>query len=136
MTAPQSLVSDTHPLVSYATGKYAKLSKRVKAAFDDAVNGSSVIYVPMPVLWEISLLVKANQIKLRWPLEDYVTDRFYAKAIIPVHMEEPDVIIAHGLNFTKDPFDTMIVAMALRIGFPLITNDSHIHKAEPCDIFW
>ena len=50
--------------------------------------------------------------------------------------EDVDVGIAHQLTFTEDPFDAMVVATAIRMECPLITNDSLIHESMPCELFW
>jgi hypothetical protein len=39
-------VTDTHPLVWYATNKHGKLSKKVLSAFNAASREEALIYVP------------------------------------------------------------------------------------------
>jgi PIN domain nuclease of toxin-antitoxin system len=135
MTA-KIFVTDTHPLVWYATEKFTKLSKKVKLAFDDAVSGQATIYVPSVVLWELSLLVTAGKVRLAASLDELVAEHFYAQAIYPLHLEEKDILIAHSLRFSKDMFDKLIVASALRLELPLITNDAQLHATKPCLLYW
>ncbi|MBA4074021.1 MAG: hypothetical protein C0508_03205 [Cyanobacteria bacterium PR.023] len=135
MTAPL-LVTDTHPLVYYITAQFRKLPNKVKKAFDSAVSGRSAIFIPAVVLWELSLLIKAGTVKTAIPLEEYVQEQFFAKAISIVDIETEDIIRSHKLLFSKDPFDVLIVAMALRIDCPLITGDRLIHETSPCAVFW
>lgn len=136
MTSPALLVTDTHPLVWYITAKFSKLPNKVKNAFDDAVDGKCVIFIPSVVLWELSLLIKAGIVRTSVPLEEYVQEHFFAKAISIIDMETDDIFRSHGLVFSRDPFDVMIVAIALRLECPLITADGVIHEHKPCDLFW
>jgi PIN domain nuclease of toxin-antitoxin system len=130
------LVTDTHPLVWYITAQFHKLPTKVKSAFDDAVEGRCAIFIPAVVLWELSLLIKAGSVQASVTLEEYVQERFFAKAISVLEITTEDILRSHGLNFTKDPFDTLIVAMALRIDCPLISGDAAMHRQNPCELFW
>jgi PIN domain nuclease of toxin-antitoxin system len=130
------LVTDTHPFLWYTAENFSKLSPSVKKAFDDAVEGRIAIWVPVVVLWELSLLIKAGKIQTSRKIQDYISNNFFAKAIHPLDMTPLDVAISEDLNFTKDPYDTLIVAMALRMDCALITNDSVIHTTQPCQLFW
>src|SRR5437870_2048587 len=115
------LVTDTHPLVWYVNDDTArKLPRKVKKAFDGAVEGRIAIWVPIVVLWELSLLEKAGKIRITMPLEEFVAGNFFAKAMHLLDLVPQDVLRAHELNFSRDPFDVMIVAMAQRMSCPLI----------------
>lgn len=133
---PTLLVTDTHPLVWYITAQFVKLPGKVKQVFDDAVEGRCAIFIPAIVLWELSLLIKAGAVRPSVALEEYVQEHFFAKAISILELETEDILLSHGLTFSRDPFDTLIVAMALRVDSPLITGDSVIHSQRPCDLFW
>lgn len=130
------LVTDTHPLVWYITGANRKLPRRVKAAFDEAVEGSRAILIPAVVLWELSLLFKSDIVQSSVSLEEYVKERFFAKAIAVLDLTTEDILLSQKLSFSKDAFDTLIVAMAMRLDCPLISGDMHIHKTLPCELFW
>ncbi|MBX9724854.1 MAG: type II toxin-antitoxin system VapC family toxin [Candidatus Obscuribacterales bacterium] len=130
------LVTDTHPLVWYVCGESRKLPKKVKAAFDDAVEGRRAIFIPHIVLWEFALVIKSGKVRLDAPLDEYVRERFFAKSISILELETEDILHSNELNFTSDPFDALIVAMAKRMDCPLITGDSVIHSKKPCQLFW
>jgi PIN domain nuclease of toxin-antitoxin system len=129
-------VTDTHPLVWYITSQFHKLPRKVKKAFDDAVQGKCAIFIPAVVLWELSMLIKADTIRPTVTLEEYVQEKFFSKAISLLDLQTEDVLRANKLTFSRDPFDVMIVAMTLRVDCPLITGDSIIHKQHPCELFW
>lgn len=129
-------VTDTHPFVWYLSAQKNKLTPAVHQVFEDAVAGERVVWVPTVVLWELSLLVKSDKVRLACSLDELVRNRFFARALHIAELMADDVIHAHNLNFTSDPWDTMIVATALRLDCPLITKDAVIHREAPCPIFW
>ena len=129
-------VTDTHPLIWYVTNQSRKLPRKVKQTFDQAVEGEAGIWVPMVVLWEFSMLLKAGRFKIDVPLEELVANNFFASAIHLFDFLAEDIVQAAKLNFSRDPFDAMIVVCALRAGCPLITGDDIIHSKEPCKIYW
>lgn len=53
-------VTDTHPLVWYATGEHRQLSRKALRAFNAASQEEALIYVPAFVLWEIAVLLKVG----------------------------------------------------------------------------
>ncbi|MBS1999332.1 MAG: type II toxin-antitoxin system VapC family toxin [Cyanobacteria bacterium SZAS LIN-2] len=129
-------LTDTHPLVYFITGQYRKIPRKVRTTFEDAVEGRKVIFIPGVVLWELSLLIKAGTVKSSISLEEYVSENFFARAISVIDICTADILQSHNLNFSRDPFDTLIVAMALRMDCPLITGDGVIHREKPCEVFW
>lgn len=136
MKLPPLLITDTHPLVWYITAHFKKLPAKVKQAFDDAVEGRCAIFVPAIVLWELSLLIKAGTVRPSVSLEEYVQQHFFAKAISILDLEIADILLSHQLRFSRDVFDVLIVAMALRADCPLITAERIIHDQAPCELFW
>lgn len=58
-------VTDTHPLIYYATNQRKKLSKRVLQIFVDCEDEKVSIFLPAAVLWESSILVKLGKVKLK-----------------------------------------------------------------------
>ena len=136
MTA-EFLVTDTHPLIYYFCGNRKKLSRKASEAFDVAVSSKSTsIYVPTPVLWELALLVENAAIRLTMPFSDWVDELFTYPAIIPASFEVETVKHFHGLKYHNDPFDRAIVATALHLELPLISNDGKMHEHKPCDLYW
>lgn len=64
-------VTDTHPLIWFATGKHKELSRRALQAFNAASRGEALIYLPPFVLWEIAVLLKVGRIALRENFGDW-----------------------------------------------------------------
>jgi PIN domain nuclease of toxin-antitoxin system len=136
MKSPPLLVTDTHPFVWYMTAQFNKLPTKVKRVFDDAVDGKCAVFIPAVVLWELSLLIKAGTVRPSIPLDEYVREHFFAKAISILDLETDDILCSHTLSFSRDPFDCLTVAMTMRTDCPLITADRKIHEHKPCDLFW
>lgn len=132
------LVTDTHPLIWYLSKQDRKLPKKVLAAFKSAEDANGAhIWVPIAVAWELSQLMRTtDRIKLKAPFEELVRETFYFKSMTLVELQADDLIIAHGLSFSRDPFDALIVATALRLELPLITADGEVTDSNTCEIFW
>lgn len=134
----QFFVTDTHPLLWYLDRQNRKLPKKVLAAFTSAEKGNGAhLWVPCAVGWEISHLNrKTDRLKLDAPFEELIRENFYIKNLTLVEVQPDDLIIAHSLSFNRDPFDSLIVATAMRLELPLITADGDITDSNVCDVFW
>ncbi len=133
----ESFVTDTHPLLYYFTGESRKLSRKVKRTFDDAFqNKRTLIYVPAVVLWETSILIERAKIALDTTLTNWINSLFTNPTVLSQPFDETTMTIYHRLTFSTDPFDKAIVATALQLDIPLITNDSTMHDAKPCVLYW
>jgi len=123
----QVILLDTSAVV-YATVDSAKLSVRAMQAIEQADQ----IFISSISIWEIGL--KVNQRKLILPLsvQELVTRLKEIKrvAIVPVTeitwLKNVDLEWSH-----KDPADRTIVATALLLSCPLVSNDSRIQQFYP-----
>src|SRR6185436_10944872 len=64
MPEPQRAVTDTHALIFHAAGG-GQLGRRAAAFFDRCEHRDAILYVPMAVIWECSLLARVARINLR-----------------------------------------------------------------------
>jgi len=128
-------VTDTHPLVWYATTQHAKLTRKVIRIFDQASRGQILIYVPAVVLWEISLLVKSGRIRLKQPFDQWTGAFIIMRGFDLAPLELEVITEAHNLFF-DDPFDAAIAATARVKDLPLITKDEAITNSGIVDIEW
>jgi len=129
-------VTDTHPLVWFARGAHARLSRRALRVFEAAMRDEALVYVPTPALWEIGILNKIGQIDLREPFNRWA-ERLLARRGFDLAMQDAGVIsqsLAYG--FTDDIFDAAITATASVLDLPLITSDTVITGAKVVDILW
>jgi PIN domain nuclease of toxin-antitoxin system len=130
-------VTDTHPLIYFFCDGGKRLSKKAKHTFEDAVaNQPTIIFVPAPVLWELSLLVEASRVILARPFTEWVDELFAYPMINSIPFDHETVEIFHQVRYHSDPFDRAIVATAKQLELPLISNDGTMHKAKPCKLLW
>jgi PIN domain nuclease of toxin-antitoxin system len=72
---PAAVVTDTHPLLFHAAGG-ARLSKRAARLFQAAEERRAIVYVPVAVMWETSLLARVGRVELGRSVEEFFTDLF------------------------------------------------------------
>lgn len=134
----QFLVTDTHPLIWYMAKQDAKLPKKVLTAFKSAQLGEGThIWVPAAVAWELSVLMrKTTRITALGSYQELVQENFFFKSMTISEMQAEDLVIAHTLQFNRDPFDALIVATAKKLDLPLITADNEILDSGECRVFW
>jgi PIN domain nuclease of toxin-antitoxin system len=128
-------VTDTHALVFHAAGG-GRLGPKARQHFDACERRQAILYVPVAVMWEISLLARAVRINLRRPLAEFFDDLFSNPAYQPIDTTAAHVLIADELRFTRDPFDALIVATARDLGLPLVTRDAQIRESGAVRAIW
>ena len=128
-------VTDTHPLVWFATGKHAKLSKKALRAFTSASQEQALIYVPAFVLWEVAMLLKIGRIALKEPYGEWA-EHLVAHPGFELADFSVDVTTeAYSYPFL-DPFDGVITATAKVMDLPLITKDMEIDQSRLVEVYW
>jgi PIN domain nuclease of toxin-antitoxin system len=127
-------VTDTHALLYHAAGR--GLAPRAAAIFKAAEAGTAQIYVPMAVIWEVTLLARAGKINLRRTTRAFLTDLFTNPAYQPFDLTPEQICDADELRFNRDPFDALIVAAANELELPLITSDVEIDASGAVTTIW
>jgi PIN domain nuclease of toxin-antitoxin system len=129
-------VTDTHPLIWHGADNRAKLSRKAARIFDAADDEQSLIYVPLAVFWEVTLLLKGGRIGLPEPF-----DHWYSRIlrrpgfdIAPLDLRVVSESLALGMF--NDPFDSAIVATARVLDLPLITADERITQSRMVEVIW
>jgi PIN domain nuclease of toxin-antitoxin system len=128
-------VTDTHALLFHASGSPA-LGRRAAAHFDASERQQALTYVPMAVIWEVSLLARASRINLRRSVRDFFGDLFSSPAYHAVDLTAEQAYLADELRFTRDPFDALIVATARSLDMALLTRDGAIRKSGTVRVLW
>jgi PIN domain nuclease of toxin-antitoxin system len=128
-------VTDTHPLIWYATGKHGQLSKKALSAFNAASRDEALIYVPAFVLWEIAMLLKVGRIALQEEFSDWAEQLIVQRGFDLAPFDIRMVTEAYYYPFA-DPFDSVIAATAAVMDLPLITKDQGISDSQLVDIYW
>jgi PIN domain nuclease of toxin-antitoxin system len=128
-------VTDTHPLVWYATGKHRQLSPKVLRAFHAASSAEALIYVPVFVLWEIAMLLKVGRIALQEPYGDWAEHLLAQPGLAMAAVDGRMLAEAYYYPF-PDPFDSVITATAKVMDLPLMTNDAEINASQLAEVYW
>ena len=127
-------ITDTHPLLYHAAGR--GLGPKAAALFKAAESRQAQIYVPMAVMWEVTLLARAGKINLRRTTGVFFTDLFTNPAYQAFDLTTEQLFAADGLRFNRDPFDALIVAAAHALQLPLITRDGDITGSGAVTTVW
>lgn len=128
-------VTDTHALIFHAAGG-GRLGTRAKAFYDRCEQQQAILYVPMAVVWECSLLARVSRINLRRTVREFFDDLFSNPAYQPLDLTAEQVFLADELRFSRDPFDALICASARTVGLPLLTRDGEIRGAGVVSVIW
>jgi PIN domain nuclease of toxin-antitoxin system len=128
-------VTDTHPLIWYATGKHNQLSRKALRAFNAATREEALIYVPPFVLWEIAMLLKVGRITLQEEYENWAENLMAQRGFDLASFSIEVATEAYYYPF-PDPFDGVIAATAKAMDMPLITKDWEIGESRLVEIYW
>ena len=131
----QAAVSDTHALLFHAAANKT-LGRRAADHFEACERQQALVYVPMAVIWEVSLLARASRINLRRSVQGFFEDLFSNPAYHPLDQTPEQVYLADELRFTRDPFDALIVAAARTLALPLLTRDETIRTSGAVRVIW
>ena len=129
-------VTDTHPLVWYATGRHRQLSAKALRAYRAADSGRAQILVPAVVFWEISILEKIGRIRLSQPFTQWAETLLLQNGFDLASFRLSDIGEAAKFNINDDIFDAAIVAAASTRDLPLITRDEGVTESGIVDVFW
>ena len=128
-------VTDTHPLLFHAAGS-ARLGKRAAKVFAAAEQRSAIVYVPVVVIWECSLLARLGRVDLRRPLREFFVDLFTNPAYQPLDLTPDQIYLADEGRPNNDPFDALVCAAARHLGLPLVTRDADIQESKLVQFIW
>lgn len=128
-------VADTHALLFHAAAARV-LGRRAAAHFEACERQQAIVYIPVAVMWEVSLLARAGRVNLRRSVRDFFGDLFSSPSYHPVDLNAEQVYLADELRFTRDPFDTLIVAAARSLDLPLLTRDANIRASGAVRVIW
>ena len=135
MADPKEAVTDTHPILFHAAGG-GRLGPRARGHFAACERREAILYVPVPVIWEVSVLARGVRVNLRRSVREFFADLFSNPAYQPLDLTAAQVFDADDLRFTRDPFDGLIVAAARDLSLPLVTRDSVIAGSGAVRVIW
>jgi PIN domain nuclease of toxin-antitoxin system len=128
-------VADTNALILYAT-RSPRLGARARRLLDATERRQALTYVPLPVVWELSVADRSGRIRLRQTVPEFFDDLFSNPAFLPFDLTLDQIYAAANLRFNRDPFDALIVAAAQSLELPLLTSDIPIRESGAVAIIW
>lgn len=128
-------VCDTHALVFHAA-RDPRLGNAAAAFLAACEEGRALAYIPMAVLWELSLLVRKGRLELDGPFSEFTDRLFHGSGFHPLALEVEQVVAAHRYRPNPDPFDALIVAAARSLRMPLVTRDREITASGLVETIW
>jgi PIN domain nuclease of toxin-antitoxin system len=130
------IVLDTHVWVWWLSNP-EKLPLRARKVVADAV-GDRAVYISCISAWEIALLASAGRLAFTMDAQDWIVR---SEALPFIHFVPVDNAVAvRSVRLTepfhKDPADRIIVATAMIMGAPVVSNDSKILKYPHVQSIW
>jgi len=132
---PPAVVLDTHALVRHAAGGRG-LGPQAAALLGAVERREAIAYVPMAVVWEVSILARGVRINLHRSVRVFFADLFSNPAFQPHELTPAQIFDADELRFTRDPFDALICAAARDLDLPLVTRDLEIGQSGAVEVLW
>jgi PIN domain nuclease of toxin-antitoxin system len=112
------------------------LGKRAALHFQACEQQQALLYVPVSVMWEMSILARIGRITLHQPVRDFFADLFSNPAYQLLDLTPEQVYLADEAQPNNDPFDALICAAARSMSLPLLTRDGDITDSGLVKILW
>jgi PIN domain nuclease of toxin-antitoxin system len=126
------LLLDTHTFLWFIEGS-SNLSDTVKNLIEDQGNQR---FLSIASLWEISIKVSIDKLKLDMTITELLKQQVYGNAIelLEIRAEHLDEL-AKLPFYHKDPFDRLIITQSLVERIPIVTRDS-LFERYPVQTLW
>jgi PIN domain nuclease of toxin-antitoxin system len=126
-------IADTHAVWWYLSGS-PRLSQIAQRIFDDAVAGTSQVYVPAIAIAELILLMEKRHAVID---ASVILAALRAKPGFQLTALTPEIALRiQALTALPDIHDRLLVAEALEASAPLITNDQLITASGLVTVVW
>jgi PIN domain nuclease of toxin-antitoxin system len=135
MGRAQVILVDTH-VVAWLAFDQDRISRKARAAIDDARNQGDGLAISDITLLELSTLVNKGRVRLDISLETFLQEVEARFVVLPISGRA--CVRAMGLPaaYPKDPADRIIAATALVEGLSLLTADSEIRRSKALRTIW
>jgi PIN domain nuclease of toxin-antitoxin system len=113
---------DTHALL-WILSEDKRLSEDAK---NEYLNRENTIFLSMASIWEMSIKISLNKLKLRNSLEKIVEEHVVGNDIKLLRIESSHIYPLQKLPFYhRDPFDRLIICQAMYEKMPIISSDKN-----------
>jgi PIN domain nuclease of toxin-antitoxin system len=129
------ILVDTHVVVWLAFDQ-DRISKRARAAIDDARQSGEGLAICDITLLELATLFRKGRIRLELSLESFLAEVEARFVVLPISGRACARSLALPAGYPKDPADRIIGATALVEGLSLLTADREIRRARAVRTIW
>lgn len=127
-------VTDTHALVWYMTGD-SKLSRRAKTIFRKADNVRESVVIPCIVFFELLYLIEKKKIVADFDSFLSILSASSNYRIEPMCLPIIEKSREIPRERVADPWDRLIAATSMHLGYPLISRDESL-KELGLEVIW
>ena len=129
------ILVDTHVVVWLAFDQ-AQLSKKARAAIDDARRNGDGLAISDITLLELATLASKGRIRLNISLESFLREIEARFTILPISGRACVRALGLPAAYPKDPADRIIAGTALVEGLSLLTADRAIRRSRALPTIW
>ena len=129
------ILVDTHVVVWLAFDQ-AQLSKKARAAIDDARRNGDGLAISDITLLELATLASKGRIRLDISLESFLREIEARFTILPISGRACVRALGLPAAYPKDPADRIIAGTALVEGLSLLTADRAIRRSRALPTIW
>ena len=123
------ILVDTHVVVWLAFDQ-DRLSKKARAAIDDARQNADGLAICDITLLELAALFRKGRVRLEISLESFLDEVEARFVVLPISGRACARALALPAAYPKDPEDRIIGATALVEGMSLLTADREVREAR------
>jgi PIN domain nuclease of toxin-antitoxin system len=129
------ILVDTHVVVWLAFDQ-GQLSKKARAAIDDARKTGDGLAISDITLLELATLVSKSRIHLDISLQSFLQEVESRFVVLPITGRASVRAMELPATYPKDPADRIIGATALVEGLPLLTADRELLRSKVIRTIW
>lgn len=127
---------DTHIIIWDAL-QPEKISRTARKRIDQEKDSGEIVIADIS-LWEISMLIKKQRLKIGKPYLEFIqliqmANHYTYQNITP---EIADLSVSFPADLSLDPADRLISATSIYHGAPLITADANLRKSVEVQTIW